>query len=227
MTVELRRALQDARAADLTDRVRRLLGPFTGDEAALDAGCGTGALAFALAPFVAEVVGVDPNLEYLEAGREAAPGNVRFAEGDVMSLPFDYAAFDIACCHRVLHHVRRPELAVSELARVTRPGGKLFIADQLGSIDPMRTVELDRFERLRDPTHQRLLPDADVRGYLDANDLVLLSSEVTREHVDLEQRLVLGGFSEEERVRIRGQAPANEYEVEIGWYVARKPGPSV
>ena len=91
----------------------------------------------------------------------------------------------------------------------------------------MRSLELDRFERLRDPTHQRLLPDADVRGYLDANDLVLLSSEVTREHVDLEQRLVLGGFSEEERVRIRGQAPANEYEVEIGWYVARKPGPSV
>ena len=227
MTVELRRALQDARAADLTDRVRRLLGPFTGSEAALDAGCGIGALAFALAPFVAEVVGVDTNAEYLEAGREVAPANVRFAEGDVMSLPFDYAAFDIACCHRVLHHVRRPELAVSELARVTRPGGKVFIADQLGSIDPMRSLELDRFERLRDPTHQRLLPDADVRGFLDANDLVLLSSEVTREDVDLEQRLVLGGFSEEERVRIRGQAPANEYEVEIGWYVARKPGPSV
>jgi SAM-dependent methyltransferase len=227
VTVELRRALQDARAPDLSDRVRRLLGPFTGSEVALDAGCGTGALAFALAPFVAEVVGVDTNVEYLEAGRAAAPANVRFAEGDVMSLPFDYAAFDVVCCHRVLHHVRRPELAVSELARVTRPGGKVFIADQLGSIDPMRSLELDRFERLRDPTHQRLLPDADIRGYLDANDLVLLSSEVTREHVDLEQRLVLGGFSEEERVRIRGQAPANEYKVEIGWYVARKPGPSV
>jgi ubiquinone/menaquinone biosynthesis C-methylase UbiE len=227
VTVALRRALQDARAPDLTDRVRRLLGPFTGSEAALDGGCGTGALAFALAPFVAEVVGVDTNAEYLEAGREAAPANVRFAEGDVMSLPFDYAAFDIVCCHRVLHHVRRPELAVSELARVTRPGGKLFIADQLGSIDPTRSLELDRFERLRDATHQRLLPDADVRGYLDANDLVLLISEVTREHVDVEQRLVLGGFSEEERVRIRGQAPADEYEVEIGWYVARKPGPSV
>ena len=165
--------------------------------AALDAGCGTGALAFALAPFVAEVVGVDTNGDYLEAGREAAPANVRFAEGDVMSLPFDYAAFDIACCHRVLHHVRRPELAVSELARVTRPGGKVFIADQLGSIDPMRSLELDRFERLRDPTHQRLLPDADVRGFLDANDLVLLSSEATRERcrprAAARARRVLGG----------------------------------
>jgi SAM-dependent methyltransferase len=224
MTVELRRALQDERAADLTERVRRLLGPFTGGEIALDTGSGTGALAFALAPFVGEVVGVDTNAEYLEAGREAAPGNVRFAEGDVMSLPFEYATFDLACCHRVLHHVRRPELAVAELARVTRPGGKVFLVDQLGSIDPMLNLELDRFERLRDPTHQRLLPDSDVRGFLDANDLVLLSSEVTREQVDLERRLELAGFSEEERVRIRGQEPASPYDVEIGWYVARKPG---
>ena len=49
-----------------------------------------------------------------------------------MELPFGYAEFDLTCCHRVLHHVRLPVLAVSELARVTRPGGKLFIADQLG-----------------------------------------------------------------------------------------------
>ena len=227
MSDELRRAHQAERAADLADRLRRLLGPFSGREVALDAGCGLGAVAFALSPFVAEVVGVDTRVEYLEAGRELAPTNVRLEEGDVMSLPFGYAAFDLACSHRVLHHVRRPELAVSELVRVTRPGGKVFIADQLGSNDPIQTIELDRFERLRDPTHERLLPDADVRGFLDANDLVLLSSEVTREQVDLEQRLELAGFDEAERARIRGVAPALSYEVEIGWYVARKPGPSI
>ncbi len=225
MTVALRLALQEARASDLAERVRRLLGPFAGTEAVLDAGCGTGALAFALAPHVAEVVGLDTREDYLEAGRAAAPENVRFLEGDVAALPFGYASFDLACCHRVLHHVRRPELGVSELARVTRPGGRLFIADQLGSIDPLRSLEMDRFERLRDATHQRLLPDADVRGYLDANDLVLLASDVTRERVDLEQRLELAGMSDEDRERIRGPAPADPYDVEVGWYVARKPGP--
>jgi hypothetical protein len=126
----------------------------------------------------------------------------------------------------VLHHVRRPELAVSELARVTRLGGRVLIVDQLGSVDPLRSLEMDRFERLRDPSHQRLLPEADIRGYLDANDLVLLASEVVREEVDLERRLDLGGFSEEERAKIRGPAPAAPYEIEVGWYVARKPGPS-
>jgi SAM-dependent methyltransferase len=225
MSVELRLALQEARASDLAERVRRLLGPFTGTEAVLDAGCGTGALAFALAPHVTEVVGVDTRVDYLEAGRATAPQNVRFVEGDVMALPFGYASFDVACCHRVLHHVRRPELAVSELVRVTRSGGRIFIADQLGSVDPLRSMEMDRFERLRDSTHQRLLPDGDVRGYLDANDLVLLTSEVTRERIDLEQRLELAGVSEEERERIRGPAPAAPYEVEVGWYVSRKPGP--
>jgi ubiquinone/menaquinone biosynthesis C-methylase UbiE len=224
LSLELRLALQERRSADLEQRVRRLLGPFTGTEAALDAGCGTGSLAFAIAPQVAEVVGVDTRADYLEAGRAAAPPNVRFVEGEVMALPFGYAEFDLVCCHRVLHHVRRPELAVSELARVARPGGKLFIADQLGSIDPLLSLEMDRFERLRDATHQRLLPDADIRGYLDANDLVLLSSEVTRESVDVEERLELAGFDEEERVRIRGPAPAAPYDIEVGWYVARKPG---
>jgi SAM-dependent methyltransferase len=226
VTVELRQALQEERASDLAQRVRRLLGPFSGTEAVLDAGCGTGALAFALAPHVAEVVGVDTRADYLDAAREAAPGNVRFLEADVMALPFGYGEFDIAACHRVLHHVRRPELAVSELARVTRLGGRLFVADQLGSIDPLRSMEMDRFERLRDASHQRLLPDGDIRGYLDANDLVLLASEVTPERVDLERRLDLAGLPEEDRVKIRGPAAAAPYEVEIGWYVSRKPGPS-
>ena len=114
---------------------------------------------------------------------------------------------------------------MSELARVTRPGGRVFLADQLGSIDPLRTLEMDRFERLRDPTHQRLLPDADMRGFLDANDLVLLTSEVTRERVDLERRLDLAEVSEEERVRLRGLVPGRFYDIEVGWYVARKSGP--
>jgi SAM-dependent methyltransferase len=225
VSVGLRLALQEERSAQLAERVRSLLGPFSGTEAALDSGSGTGSLAFALAPHVAEVVALDVNEEYLEAGRANAPPNVRFVVGDAMALPFGYGEFDIAASHRLLHHVRRPELAVSELARVTRSGGRLLVVDQLGSVDPLRSYEMDRFERLREPTHQRLLPDADIRGFLDANDLVVLRSEVTRERVDLERRLDLGGLSEEDRVRIRGPAPAVPYEIEVGWYVARKSGP--
>jgi len=226
VSVELRLALQEERAAELGEQVRRLLGPTTGQELALDSGCGTGAFALALAPLVGEVLGVDPSLEYLEAARSVAPENARFVEGDATQLPFEYGMFDIAGCLRVLHHVRRPELVISELARVTRPGSRVLVMDQLGSVDPLRSLEQDRFERLRDPSHQRLLPDADIRGFLDANDLVLVTSEVTRQRIDLERYLELAGLDEEQRVPIRGLAPDAVYEVELGWYLARKPGPS-
>ena len=73
VSVELRLALQEQRSVDLEQRLRRLLGPFSGTEAVLDAGCGTGSVAFALAPYVAEVVGIDTRVDYLEAARSAAP----------------------------------------------------------------------------------------------------------------------------------------------------------
>jgi SAM-dependent methyltransferase len=225
VSVALRIALQEERAVETADWVRRMLGPFSGSERALDSGCGTGGLAFALAPHVGEVVGSDTRTEYLEAARERAPENVRFVEGDAMSLPFDYGAFDIAGCLRLLHHVHRPELAVAELVRVTRSGGRILIMDQLGSVDPLRSLEQDRFERVRDPSHERLLPDADIRGFLEANDLVLIASEIVSERVDLEQRLELAGVPEDERVRVRGLSPGAFYDVEVGWYVARKSGP--
>ena len=85
---------------------------------------------------------------------------------------------------------------------------------------------MDRFERLRDASHQRLLPDGDIRGYLDANDLVLLASEVTPSRSTWNAASTSLGLPEEDRVKIRGPAAAAPYEVEIGWYVSRKPGPS-
>lgn len=220
--VELRRALQAERHVDLETRLRRLLAPLTGEERVVDVGCGTGALAYALAPLVGEVVGVDSSEAYLEAAREHAPPGCTFVEGDAAALPFPYGDFDLAGCLRVLHHVRRPELVVAELARVTRRGGRILIADQLGDVDPIRSLELDRFERARDPSHTRLLPDADIRGFLDANDLVVTANEIVRERRDMSLYLDLCGLEGEERERVARMAPASS-EVEVGWYAARKP----
>jgi SAM-dependent methyltransferase len=222
--VALRVALQEERAPELAARVARLLSPLDGDERALDAGCGAGALAFALAPLVREVVGVDLSAGLLEAARERAPSNCSFAEADVTALPFDWGEFDLAGCLRVLHHVHRPELVVSELARVTRPAGRILVVDQLGSIDPISAIELDRFERARDPSHQRLLPDGDIRALLEANDLVVLGNEVVRERRDVERYVALVDLPDAERERVRRMAPAPVYDIEVGWYVARKRG---
>jgi ubiquinone/menaquinone biosynthesis C-methylase UbiE len=220
--VRLRRALQAERHDALSAHIARLLAPLRGDERVLDVGCGTGALAYALAPLVGEVVGVDSSEEYLAAAREGAPDNCSFVVGDAEALPFDYGDFDLVGCLRVLHHVARPELVVAEIVRVTRPSGRILIADQLGDVDPMRSLELDRFERARDPSHTRLLPDADIRGYLDANDVVVTANEIVRERRDIDTYLAIAGLEGEERERLARMA-APVIEVEIGWYVARKP----
>jgi len=218
---EQRRQLQEERSAELDARVHTLLAPLEGDERALDVGCGTGALAYALAPLVGEVVGVDADEAYLEIARAHAPPGCSFVVGDAEALAFPYGDFDLVGCLRVLHHVRRPELVVSELARVTRPGGRILLADQLGDVDPIRSLELDRFERARDPSHTRLLPDADIRGFLDANDLVVTANQILPEVRDMERYLDVAGLVGEERQRVARMAPAR-YDVEIGWYVARK-----
>ena len=112
---------EESRREELREQVRAFVQP-SGDERVLDSGTGTGALAFAIAPLVREVVGVDLVPELLEQARSRAGvfPNVSFLEGDATRLPFEEASFDLAASVRTLHHVARPELAVSELTRVTR-----------------------------------------------------------------------------------------------------------
>ena len=213
---------QRERAAVLADRVRRFV-PLTGEEHALDAGTGTGALALALAPLVRQVVGVDLVPELLEEARRQSSdvSNVAFLEGDVTRLPFADGSFDLATCARTLHHVPRPELAVAELARVTRPGGQILVVDQVAPVDPLVALTLDRFERARDPSHARLLPDIDLRHLFEANGLVVRRAEVEREPRDLERYLDLAGCEGEERERARRLAPPG-YAHDVAWYLLRR-----
>ena len=213
--------LEEARRSDLAGRLARFVEP-AGEERALDAGTGTGALAFALAPLVAEVVGVDLVPELLDEARKRAGEfpNVSFVEGDVTKLPADLGEFDLSGSLRTLHHVRRPELAVSELARVTRLGGRILVVDQLAPIDPLVALDLNRFERARDPTHERVFSDADLHHLFEANDLRLLRSEFHQETRDLERYLDLAGCEGEARSQALDLAPSGDsYTVTIGWYL--------
>jgi ubiquinone/menaquinone biosynthesis C-methylase UbiE len=196
-----------------------------GDERALDVGTGTGPLAFVLAPLVREVVGVDLVPELLAHAREYAGDrypNVQFVEGDVAHLDVESGSFDLVCERAVLHHVPRPELVLAEMTRATRPGGRLLVIDQLAPIDPLAAIELDRFERMRDPSHTRLLSDGDLRALFEANSLVLLRSRVDVHERALEPYLDLAGCEGEAREHARSLAPADPYRVETGWYLLRR-----
>jgi SAM-dependent methyltransferase len=221
-TAERIAALQDARAAALEETIVRFVAP-GGDERALDSGTGSGALAFALAPHVREVVGVDLVPELLEQARKRAERvpNVTFVEGDATKLPFGYGEFDLAGTLRTLHHMARPELAMAELVRVTRARGRVLVVDQIAPVDPAGAAELNRFERARDPTHTRTLADVDLRGLFESNGLVLVRAEYERESRDLDSYLDLAGCEGEARERARTLAPPG-YTADIGWYLLEK-----
>ncbi len=212
----------DRRVAATQERLRRLL-TLTGEQRVLDAGTGAGAFAIALAPLVREVIGVDVVPELLDEGRKRVPANVELVEADATALPYELGSFDLVCTARTLHHVPRPELVLAELNRVLRPGGTMLVVDQLAPIDSLAAIELNSFERARDPSTTRILAEVDLRGFFEANGLVLRQAEIVRENRDLERYLDLAGCRGDERERAQQVAPRGT-SAEIGWYVLHKPG---
>jgi ubiquinone/menaquinone biosynthesis C-methylase UbiE len=235
-------ALGDARLLAVRERMRGLL-PLTGDERAIDVGAGTGPLAFALAPLVREVVALDLVPEMLAEGRRHAREfpNVLFVEGDALALPYAAGVFDLALSGRTLHHVERPGGVVAELARVTRAGGLVLVVDQIAPADPQEAELLERIERLRDASHARSLPDAELRALLSAVGLELTRVEQALEERDLDEFLALAGCEGEGRDRVvavveeglaAGRGASTElrragtgytFRQAVGWYLARKP----
>jgi ubiquinone/menaquinone biosynthesis C-methylase UbiE len=103
----------------------------------LDAGCGTGVLLEALARAVGpmgHVVGLDHNADFLAEARKrvestAVDNVIELRTGDARAMPFPDASFDASHCERLLMHLEIPGQAVTEMARVTRPGGWVVIAE--------------------------------------------------------------------------------------------------
>ena len=115
-----------------------------GDERVLDVGCGRGAVLTMLAERLprGRVVGVDMwTADQSGNGPEAAERNL-FAEGvherceivtgDMRSMPFSSASFDVVVSSLAVHNVPHREgrdQAIREIARVLRPGGRLAVVD--------------------------------------------------------------------------------------------------
>lgn len=224
-TAERVAARQDARAAQLAADVRDFAEP-RGDERALDVGTGAGALALALAPLVREVVGLDPVPELLELARARTLPNSEFVEGDGTAMPFPDGSFDLAGTHRTLHHIERPDLVVAEMARVTRPGGRVLVVDQLAPDDTDAAAVLHEFETTRDRSHMRLLTDAELRELFAGNGLSLLRDRQEDERRGLSAYLDLAGCEGDSRVRAEALAAADPRLLveSIGWYLLERTG---
>jgi ubiquinone/menaquinone biosynthesis C-methylase UbiE len=101
----------------------------------LDLGCGTGEDSRRLASLVGpagEVVGIDASEAMITAARARPDGTglpVSFHLGDAMQLDLPTESFDAVRCERLLVHVPDPVLALGEMVRVTRRGGRVMVID--------------------------------------------------------------------------------------------------
>jgi SAM-dependent methyltransferase len=104
-------------------------------ESVLEVGCGTGVFLPLLAREVGSsgrVVGVDHSASMVHDARQGAAGgvhNIEIRQADALELPFESATFDAVHCERVLMHVEDADRAISEMVRVTKPGGRIVAAE--------------------------------------------------------------------------------------------------
>ncbi len=112
------------------EALARLL-PDLHDRVVLDLGCGKGRVArLALEQGARETVGVDVSEAMLKAAAASLPASsVRWVRADGRALPFEGASFDVVVCALMMGHVDDLEAALSEIARVLRPGGLLLLSD--------------------------------------------------------------------------------------------------
>jgi len=100
----------------------------------LDLGCGAGRHAFEAARRGAQVVALDTDRGELqqvaamaaamtEAGEIPAGGSICSAAGDATAMPFPTGSFDVVIAAEVMEHIPADQAAMSEVARVLRPGG--------------------------------------------------------------------------------------------------------
>lgn len=97
-------------------------------QAVLDFGCFDGFIVGALARnFAILGVGVDLSPSALElAGRSQGDTACRFVCSDGLGLPFTSATFDVVVCSEILEHVPDLDAVLAEIARVLKPGGRLY-----------------------------------------------------------------------------------------------------
>jgi demethylmenaquinone methyltransferase/2-methoxy-6-polyprenyl-1,4-benzoquinol methylase len=97
-------------------------------ERVLDIAAGTGTSSAALAKSGAEVIALDFSPGMVEEGRKRHP-DLTFVQGDAMKLPFADGEFDAVTISFGLRNVQQPKVALAEMHRVLKPGGRVVICE--------------------------------------------------------------------------------------------------
>jgi SAM-dependent methyltransferase len=134
----------------------------------LDAGCGPGLDTTTLARHFGgdvRITGIDYDPEMIAAANKRAQEQgvaqqIEHRVGDITALAFEDESFDAVRCDRALQHIAQSAQAISELVRVTKPGGRLVLLDPDWTTFSIDFPEPDLEWRLR-----RVATDRFANGY--------------------------------------------------------------
>ena len=93
----------------------------------LDIGCGTGELLYKLSKYFRNCYGIDNSFKMTEIVQKRDV-NFKIVTADANKLPYEDNFFDYIVSHTTFHHLDQ-ELAVEEVVRILKPGGKVIIMD--------------------------------------------------------------------------------------------------
>ena len=145
------------------------------EDVVLDVACGGGLVVCAFAEVVKRAEGIDITPAMLDRARALAAekglANTAWRQGDVTSLPYPDASFSVVTSRFTFHHFQDPLGVLREMRRVCRPGGHIAVMDTDVSPDPAKADAFNRMERLRDPSHVRAMPRAELIGLFKAAGL--------------------------------------------------------
>ncbi|WAP52467.1 demethylmenaquinone methyltransferase [Arthrobacter sp. ATA002] len=161
--------VNDVLSLGQTRRWRRIVVDAVGaspGQRVLDLAAGTGTSSEPYADAGINVVACDFSLGMLKVGKRRRP-DIDFVAGDATNLPFEDNSFDASTISFGLRNVNEPKKALAEMLRVTKPGGRLVIAEFSAPTVPVwRTMYTEYLMRALPPIARRVASNPDAYVYL-------------------------------------------------------------
>ena len=119
-------------------------------DSVLECACGTGLITVAAAPRAASYIATDFSEKMMTKARRKLRGceNVSFRFADITALDFPSDSFDKVIAGNVIHLLDHPEVALAELVRVTRPGGKVIVPTYINKTKKSSSFLVNVFDKM-------------------------------------------------------------------------------